>query len=40
MIQLYPNAKQYFIKGGHVIPLESPQAVVSAIQEVLSQQQK
>jgi pimeloyl-ACP methyl ester carboxylesterase len=38
MIQLYPNAKQYFIKGGHVIPLESPQAVVSAIQEVLSHQ--
>lgn len=40
MIQLYPSAKQYFIKGGHVIPLESPQAVVSAIQEVLSQKPK
>jgi pimeloyl-ACP methyl ester carboxylesterase len=40
MIQLYPIAEQYFIKGGHVIPLESPQAVVSAIQEVLLQQQK
>ena len=40
MIQLYPNAKQYFIKGGHVIPLENPQAVVSAIQEVLSEKPK
>lgn len=40
MIQLYPNAKQYFIKGGHAIPIENPQAVVSAIQEILLQQQK
>jgi pimeloyl-ACP methyl ester carboxylesterase len=40
MVQLYPNSKQHFIKGGHVIPIENPQAVVSAIQEILSQQQK
>lgn len=40
MVQLYPNSKQYFIKGGHVIPIETPQAIVSAIREILAQQPK
>lgn len=40
MVQLYPNSKQRFIKGGHAIPIENPLAVVSAIQEILSQQKK
>lgn len=38
MVQLYPNSKQHFIKGGHSIPIENPQAVISAIQEILSHQ--
>lgn len=36
LAKLYPNSKQTFIKGGHVIPIENPQAVISAIQEIFS----
>jgi pimeloyl-ACP methyl ester carboxylesterase len=40
LVQLYPNSKQTFIKGGHAIPIESPQSVISVIQEILSQPQR
>ncbi len=40
LAELYPNSKQTYIKGGHSIPIESPHAVVSAIQEIFSQLQK
>lgn len=36
LAQLYPNAKQVFVPGGHAIPIESPQAVITAIKEILS----
>lgn len=32
---LYPNSKQIWVDSGHVIPLEKPEAVISAIKEAL-----
>jgi pimeloyl-ACP methyl ester carboxylesterase len=37
---LYPNSKQIFINGGHSIPLENPNSIISAIQEMLVSLQK
>lgn len=37
IVNLYPNSKQTFVKGGHVIPIENPEAVVTAIREILIQ---
>jgi len=34
--RLNPGAKQVWVDSGHVIPLEKPEAVVAAIQEVLT----
>lgn len=33
--RLYPGAKQIWVDSGHGIPLEKPDAVVSAIRDVL-----
>jgi pimeloyl-ACP methyl ester carboxylesterase len=40
LVQLYPNSKQTIVKGGHSIPLENPQVIISAIQDILSQSRK
>lgn len=37
LAKLYPNSKQVFVRGGHAIPLDSPDAVISAIEQVISQ---
>lgn len=34
--RLYPSAKQIWVDSGHAIPLEKPEAVISAIREALS----
>ncbi len=34
--RLYPGARQIWVESGHVIPLEKPEAVISAIREALS----
>ncbi len=34
--RLHPGAKQVWVDSGHAIPLENPQAVIAAVQEVLS----
>jgi pimeloyl-ACP methyl ester carboxylesterase len=36
--RLYPGAKQIWVDSGHLIPQENPEAVISAIREVLSLQ--
>lgn len=36
LARLYPGAIQRWVDSGHVIPLEKPEAIVSAIREVLS----
>jgi pimeloyl-ACP methyl ester carboxylesterase len=36
--RLYPGSKQIWVDSGHGIPLEDPEAVISAIREVLSLQ--
>lgn len=33
--RLYPGPKQIWVDSGHAIPLEKPEAVISAIREVL-----
>lgn len=33
--RLYPGSKQIWVDSGHVIPLEKPEAVISAIREAL-----
>jgi pimeloyl-ACP methyl ester carboxylesterase len=35
LANLYPGARQIWVDSGHVIPLEKPEAVVSAIREAL-----
>lgn len=35
--RLYPGSKQIWVDSGHGIPLEKPEAIISAIHEVLSQ---
>jgi len=35
-VRLYPGSKQLWVDSGHGIPLEKPEAVISAIREVLS----
>jgi len=37
--RLYPGSKQVWVDSGHGIPLESPESVITAIQEVLPRQQ-
>lgn len=37
LARLYPGARQIWVDSGHGIPLEKPEAVVSAIREVLAQ---
>lgn len=37
MLRLYPGAKQIWVDSGHDIPLDKPDAVISAIEEVLVQ---
>jgi pimeloyl-ACP methyl ester carboxylesterase len=34
--RLYPGAQQVWVDSGHGIPLEKPEAVISAIKQVLS----
>jgi len=36
--RLYPGSKQIWVDSGHDIPLEKPEAVVSAIRQALSEQ--
>lgn len=33
--RLYPGSKQIWVDSGHVIPLEKPEAIISAIREIL-----
>ena len=33
--RLYPGSKQIWVDSGHAIPLEKPEAIFSAIREVL-----
>lgn len=33
--RLYPGSKQIWVDSGHAIPLEKPEAVISAIREAL-----
>ena len=35
IIRLYPGSKQIWVESGHVIPLEKPEAVISAIHEAI-----
>jgi len=35
--RLYPGSKQIWVDSGHGIPLEKPEAIISAIREVLPQ---
>lgn len=37
IFRLYPGSKQIWVDSGHGIPLEKPEAIISAIHEVLSQ---
>lgn len=39
LVRLYPGAKQIWVDSGHAIPLEKPDAVVSAIREALNWRQ-
>ena len=34
--RLHPGAKQVWVDSGHAIPLENPQAVIAAVQDILS----
>lgn len=36
LMRLYPGAKQIWVDSGHTIPLDKPDAVISAIEEVLA----
>lgn len=36
MARLYPNSKQHWIHGGHAIPIENPQSIVTVLREILS----
>lgn len=36
LVNLYPGARQVWVGSGHAIPLEAPEAVVSAIRRVLA----
>lgn len=36
LLRLYPGAKQIWVDSGHSIPLDKPDAVISAIEEVLA----
>ncbi|NTV94361.1 MAG: alpha/beta hydrolase [Thiobacillus sp.] len=38
IVRLYPGAKQIWVDSGHGIPLDKPEAVVSAIREALLRQ--
>lgn len=38
MVKLYPNARQVWVNSGHVIPLEAPEAIVSAVMRVMPAQ--
>jgi pimeloyl-ACP methyl ester carboxylesterase len=38
--RLYPGSKQIWVDSGHVIPLEKPESVISAIREVLPKQEE
>ena len=38
--RLHPGAKQVWVDSGHAIPLENPQAVIAAVQDVLSMLKK
>jgi len=40
LVNLYPGARQVWVDSGHVIPLEAPEAVVSAIKRVLANKQQ
>lgn len=35
LLRLYPGARQIWVDSGHHIPRENPEAVISAIREVL-----
>jgi pimeloyl-ACP methyl ester carboxylesterase len=35
LVNLYPGARQVWVDSGHAIPLEAPEAVVSAVRRVL-----
>lgn len=35
VLRLHPGAKQVWVDSGHAVPLEKPEAVISAIQEVI-----
>jgi pimeloyl-ACP methyl ester carboxylesterase len=35
--RLYPGSKQVWVESGHAIPLEKPEAIVSAIREALAE---
>jgi len=37
--RLYPGSKQIWVDSGHVIPLEKPESIISAIREALIQEQ-
>ena len=39
LVRLYPGAKQIWVDSGHAIPLEKPDAVVSAIRDALNWRQ-
>jgi len=39
LVRLYPGSKQIWVDSGHGIPLEKPEAVISAIREVLPSKQ-
>ena len=39
IVRLYPGAKQIWVDSGHVIPLEKPESIISAIREVLPSKQ-
>lgn len=37
IVRLHPGARQVWVDSGHAIPLESPEAVITAIRDVLNQ---
>ena len=39
LVRLYPGAKQVWVDSGHVIPLEKPESIISAIREVIPKKQ-
>ena len=40
LVNLYPGARQVWVDSGHAMPLEAPEAVVSAIRRVLANKQQ